>query len=447
MAVFVVTDRGFHGDRLFGDLQYLEYLLFRHFHPFAQLFRGGLAAHFLQHLARHAIEFVDGLNHVHRNPDGAGLVGDGTGDGLPDPPGSVGRELVPTAVFKLIHGFHQANVAFLDQVQELQATVGVFLGNRNNQTQVGLNHLFLGTTGLGFADGNAAVDFLDVGDGEVNVGLYVLDAFLQAYDFIDVLTNSSRVGLFGGGDFAGPLQVGFVAGEPLDEVLAGHFAVAYADLHDGPFVLPHHVVGGANQVHQFVKGFVAEFERCKHLAQFVQGFLGFLVGAAMLGKRFLGYLKLFCQQFKAQPGLFRVRAVFRLFIGGIVFVIGGIGLFGGLFRDLFGHERFGVVRVEETADDVGDAAFILNDALVSLDDGGDGAGEVSHGGHHVANAFFDAFGDHNLAFAGQQLNGTHFTHVHAYGIGGAAGIGFNRGQSGGGFCGCGFVSGGVAFGH
>src|SRR5690554_5067150 len=265
MAVFIVANRGFHGDRLFGDLQYLADLVFRHFHALAKLFRRGLAAHFLQHLTRDAVELVDGLNHMHRNPDGAGLVRNRAGDGLTNPPGGVGREFVATTVLKLVHRLHQADVAFLDQVQELQAAVGVFLGDGNNQAQVGLDHFFLGTAGLGFADRNATVDFLDVDHGQVHFGLHVLDAFLQAYDFVNALADGSGVWLLGGGDFFRPLKVDFVAREPLDKVFAGHFAVAYTDLHDRPLVLTHQVVGGANHVHQFVKRFVGQFERSENL--------------------------------------------------------------------------------------------------------------------------------------------------------------------------------------
>src|SRR3712207_8270660 len=36
---------------------------------------------------------VDGLDHVHRDADGAGLIRDGPGDRLADPPRGVGREL------------------------------------------------------------------------------------------------------------------------------------------------------------------------------------------------------------------------------------------------------------------------------------------------------------------------------------------------------------------
>ncbi len=57
------------------------------------LLRGGFAAILLHELLLHAHELVDRLDHVHRDADGAGLVGDRAGDGLADPPGRVVENL------------------------------------------------------------------------------------------------------------------------------------------------------------------------------------------------------------------------------------------------------------------------------------------------------------------------------------------------------------------
>ena len=90
MRVFVVADRGLHGNGLLGDLEDLEDLLLGHVHALGQFFRRGLAAQLLKHLTRNAVELVDGLDHMHRNTDGAGLVGDRARDGLTNPPGGIG---------------------------------------------------------------------------------------------------------------------------------------------------------------------------------------------------------------------------------------------------------------------------------------------------------------------------------------------------------------------
>ena len=95
--------------------------------------------------------------------DGARLVGNGSGNGLANPPRRVGRKLVAAAPLELVHGLHQADVAFLNQVEKLQSAVGVFLGDGNNQAQVGFDQFFLGLLGFRFAAVNerqCALQFL-----------------------------------------------------------------------------------------------------------------------------------------------------------------------------------------------------------------------------------------------------------------------------------------------
>ena len=137
------------GDGLLGHLEHGADALDGHLHLVGDFLRGGFAAEVLDQLLLHPHQLVDRLDHVHRDADGAGLVGDGAGDGLANPPGGVGGELVAAAVFELLDRLHQAHVAFLDQVEEGQAAVGVFLGDGDDEAQVGLDHFGLGLEGLG----------------------------------------------------------------------------------------------------------------------------------------------------------------------------------------------------------------------------------------------------------------------------------------------------------
>ena len=84
---------------------------------------------------------VHALDHVHRDADGAGLVGDGAGDGLADPPRGVGRELEALRVVELLDRPHQAEVALLDQVEEQHPPPDVALGDRHDEAEVGLDQL------------------------------------------------------------------------------------------------------------------------------------------------------------------------------------------------------------------------------------------------------------------------------------------------------------------
>ena len=131
-------------DRLAAVLLDLDDLLGGHVELLGQLLRGGLAAQVLEHLALHAGQLVDDLDHVHRDADGARLVGHRAGDRLADPPRRVGRELEALGVVELLDRTDQAEVALLDEVQEQHAAAGVALGERDHEAQVGLEQVVLG---------------------------------------------------------------------------------------------------------------------------------------------------------------------------------------------------------------------------------------------------------------------------------------------------------------
>src|ERR1700722_5157800 len=112
--IFFFADGSFERDWLLRDFQNLPDLCDRNIHALGDFFRGGLAAELLHELALGADEFVDRLDHVDRDADGASLVGDGAGDGLANPPRGVRGELVAPTPFEFVHGFHQADIAFLN---------------------------------------------------------------------------------------------------------------------------------------------------------------------------------------------------------------------------------------------------------------------------------------------------------------------------------------------
>jgi len=105
----------------------------------------------LDQLDAGAEQLIDLLDHVHGHPDRARLVGNGPANTLANPPGRVRGKFIASTPVKFIRAPHEADVAFLDQVQELQAAVGVFLRDGHNQAKVCLGHLFLCLLGFSFA--------------------------------------------------------------------------------------------------------------------------------------------------------------------------------------------------------------------------------------------------------------------------------------------------------
>jgi len=174
----------------------------------------------------------------------------------------------------------------------------------------------------------------------------------------------------------------------------------------------------------------------------------------MLLQRFVGFFQLLCDRAETQACNFWIRpAVAFFFLGVGLFLVLVVLVVGCRFRRSLRSFRFDflrrgsavVVGVDIAAEDVGQAATFGRHSLVIGEDAVDGAGEVSDGAHHLANAFLDAFGDFDLAFAGQQFDGAHFAHVHAHRVGSAADVGLDRSECGGGLFGSGFI--GIGFGQ
>ena len=142
------------GNRMLADAQHPPRLAHRNVGFLRDFVHRRLAADFLHQKAGDAPQAAHRFDHVHRNADGARLVGDGAGDGLTNPPRRVGGELVPAAVFVFLHRLHQAGVAFLNQVDEAESPVAVLLGDRHHQPEVAVGKLLLDHLILAVAGGH-----------------------------------------------------------------------------------------------------------------------------------------------------------------------------------------------------------------------------------------------------------------------------------------------------
>ena len=54
----------------------------------------------------------------------------------PDPPDGIGDESVALVGIKLLHGMHEADVAFLNEIGELESVVPIFMGDLDDEPQV-----------------------------------------------------------------------------------------------------------------------------------------------------------------------------------------------------------------------------------------------------------------------------------------------------------------------
>src|SRR6266853_3634791 len=116
-------------------------------------------------------------------------VGDRARDRLADPPRRIGREFVAAAVLELIDRLHQADIAFLDEVEELQAAIGVFLGDRDDEAEIGLDHLLLRPRRLALAALHRADDAPELADRQTGLGRGDGDLTAQLHDVGGVLLD------------------------------------------------------------------------------------------------------------------------------------------------------------------------------------------------------------------------------------------------------------------
>ena len=143
-GVAVLPDRRLERDRVAGDVEHLADLLVGDVHRAGDLFLGRLALQDLLQAVARLAHPVDRLADVDREADRAALVGDRARDRLADPPGRVGAELEAALVVELVGRLHQADVAFLDQIQEGEAAADVLLGDGDDEAQVGLDQVSAG---------------------------------------------------------------------------------------------------------------------------------------------------------------------------------------------------------------------------------------------------------------------------------------------------------------
>src|SRR5439155_18119906 len=87
IAIFAFTDRPVEADRMPADLKDAASFLDTDAGRLGGFLDRRLPTHLLEQLLRHVAELAHRLDHVHRNADGAGLIGNGSSDGLPNPPG------------------------------------------------------------------------------------------------------------------------------------------------------------------------------------------------------------------------------------------------------------------------------------------------------------------------------------------------------------------------
>ena len=106
IRLLAFANRRLKRNRLLRHLQNRSHSIYRQQDFLRHFLRGWFAAVFLDQLLLHPHQFVDRLDHMDGDANGARLIGNGPSDGLSDPPGGVGRKFVAAPIFKFLDRFH-----------------------------------------------------------------------------------------------------------------------------------------------------------------------------------------------------------------------------------------------------------------------------------------------------------------------------------------------------
>lgn len=131
---------------------------------------------------------------MHGDTDGARLIRDRAGDGLANPPGRVGRKFESLGVVKLIHRLDQAEVALLDQVEELHAAPHIALCNADDQAQICLRQPLLSDR-IVFTDADGKVNFFLTAQQGNAADLFEIDLDRIVHCYIFVIDPNGKVGI------------------------------------------------------------------------------------------------------------------------------------------------------------------------------------------------------------------------------------------------------------
>ena len=360
-----------------------------------------------------------------RNTNCSGLVSNRSRNSLTNPPCGISRELISAAVFELINSLHQADVAFLNQIQELQPAVGVLLSNRNHQTKVSLGHFTLSFSSLSLTSRHLVVNVLQILQRQCYSILNILQLLLEVLNFRKFTFDVDCVRLVALSNCLRPCQVRFIVKEFLEEQLTRHLCTVDDDVVNSAFVLTNFFklsfqhgaktfdrISCKAQRKQFFLNCVLSLNESRRTVTFsLVGMLQILIklfAVVQFGKNdSLEFVNLTCRH----TGGTDVRA----------FVV-----FSHLLTGFF------VQTVNQAVNDLVNLHRAVSDLFSIFQNGNNRRRAAGDGVNHVLQTVFNSFSDFNFAFTSQKLNGAHFSHVHSDRVSCTTEFAVNGGQSG--FC-------------
>src|SRR6185369_6450311 len=109
----------------------------------------------------------------HRNSDGMSLFHYRARDRLSNPPRAISREFASAPPIELLDRSHQADVAFLNKVEELKTAPGVLLCDRDYEPEIRAHHFIARAGGFIVAGAHLRQSAFELGRSHVPMSFQI----------------------------------------------------------------------------------------------------------------------------------------------------------------------------------------------------------------------------------------------------------------------------------
>ena len=157
------------------------------------------------------------------------------------------------------------------EIEKLQAAIGIFFCNRDNQAQVGFHHFLFRAAGSCLAQRHAPIDVFYLRQAEADIHFCDRDFLLRTDD---ITAHGAeffrRGGLVGLDDFVDPLNIGLFANKRFDKFLAWNLCAVDTEAHDSPLLLSHAIQRTARRGDHGVEYARCQLEKFEQFAELVE---------------------------------------------------------------------------------------------------------------------------------------------------------------------------------
>ena len=194
----------------------------------------------------------------------------------------------------------------------MQASIRVFFGNRDNESQVSFHHLFFRSSRSSFAHAHATIDLFNFHGFEADFVLNYTNALLQS-DNIFAVVGKALCDVCFLRRTIDPVELALRTLKTLDKVFAVHAALSHHKSRNFTLRLTQYRQYSARRLDQGIEHARCQLEELEQLSKFCHLFLRFFAVIAFFGERLFSFSALTLKRSESFFSFNGIRAGVDLF--------------------------------------------------------------------------------------------------------------------------------------